>query len=48
LKRMRQAARRTFAQRYAASANHDLLMTIYQRAIGARHEQVLRSATSAR
>jgi glycosyltransferase involved in cell wall biosynthesis len=48
LKRMRQAARRTFEQHFAANANHDLLMTIYQRAIDARHEQALRSETSAR
>lgn len=37
LARMRQAARATFAKHFVAEANHDALMTIYQRAIGVRH-----------
>jgi glycosyltransferase involved in cell wall biosynthesis len=35
LKCMRQAARRIFDQNFTAHANHEILMTIYDRAMGA-------------
>jgi glycosyltransferase involved in cell wall biosynthesis len=43
---MRRAARRKFDQNFTAEANHEMLMTIYHRAMSARSKPELRNSTS--